>query len=90
MRKLNQTGFGHVILLVALVALAVVGFAGYRVWTSQNTATAPDSSQAATLPATIETKADLAQTGKMLDETSAQLDTNLDDGGLDADINSML
>src|SRR5262249_20257792 len=37
MRQKQQQGFGHMMLLLGLVVLAVVGFAGWYVWQNQTT-----------------------------------------------------
>lgn len=88
MRKLPQSGFGHVALVLIVVVLAVVGFAGYTVWQAgQNTG---DTSQQATVPETITTKADLTQTSKYLDQAGTELDSSLDPSGLDGSINQLL
>ncbi len=87
MRKLSQSGFGHVALVLIVVVLAVVGFAGYTVWKAgQKT----DTTQQASLPATIKTEADLTQTSKFLDESAKELDSSLDPSGLDGSINQLL
>lgn len=89
--KTNQSGFGHIALLVVVLVVAVVGFAGYRVWSNQKTAdTGAETNTAVTLPNTIETKADLTSTGQFLDDLGAQLNADLDVSSLDADIDSML
>lgn len=89
--KTNQSGFGHIVLLVVVLMVAVVAFAGYRVWSNQQAAdTTTKTSAAATLPSSIETKADLTSTSKYLDNLGSQLDADLDGSSLDADINSML
>jgi len=81
MRK-NQAGFGHVLLLVLLVAVAVVGFAGYRVRTALNK---PD----ANIVSTTTSSTELTKIGKELDQANSQLDSGLNDTALDADINSL-
>jgi uncharacterized protein HemX len=91
MRVRNQSGFGHVVLLVLLVAVAVIGFAGYRVWTARNSSTTDTSvSSAIKVPTTITSKADLIQTSKSLDASAVQLNNSLDASVLDSDVNSML
>jgi uncharacterized protein HemX len=79
--RTNQTGFGHVLLLVLLVAVAVVGFAAYRVWNNQEAAT----------PATTQTKSTdtLTSASQELDQLGNSLDSSLDASSLDADLDSM-
>ncbi len=88
MKRLNQSGSHVVALLVVVAALAIVGLAGYKVMQARNTV---DTQQtAAQVPAAINNAADLQQANKVLDDSSAQLDSGLDDSQLDADLNSML
>jgi uncharacterized protein HemX len=89
MKRLNQSGSHIVALVLVVLALGVVGFAGYKVQQAHsktdNTATT-----AHVAPATIHDTADLQQTSQALDDDSSQLDTSLDDAALDADLNAML
>jgi len=88
MKRLNQSG-SHILGVALLVlALGVVGFAGYKVQQAHK----PTASVSVThtVPATITTTADLQQTSQALDDSSAQLDSNLDDSSLNADLSSML
>lgn len=89
MKRLNQSGSHVLAVLVVVAALAVVGLVGYRVQQSnkQNDVTASTTSK---VPTAISTKTDLSTTSKALDQSSAQLDSGLNDTSLDADLNSML
>jgi len=90
MKRLNQSG-SHVVGLVLLVlALGVVGFAGYKVQQSHTKTTDSTTASTQTVPATITTTSDLQQASKAMDNSSSQLNTNLDDSSMDADLNSML
>ena len=90
---LNQTGFEAVGIIVALLFVAIIGFAGYKVLNMNKSAASQDSSaissQQVAVPAKLKTKADLSQTGKALDKSSSQLDTSLNDKSLDADLSTM-
>ena len=87
----NQAGFEAVGVIVAVLFVAVVGFAGLKVASMNKSTDAVQSSSASSeVPATIKTKADLAKTSKNLDASGSQLNSNLDDGSLDADLNTML
>lgn len=90
--RFNQAGIGHVVVVFALVFVAVVGFAGYKVATMDKNAdtVVTSSSESAEVPDKIQSKADLGQTGKALDDADSQVDGSLDDGSLDADLNDML
>jgi uncharacterized protein HemX len=82
--RTNQTGFGHVLLLVLLVAVAVVGFAAYRVWNNQET-TATKTPTTAQTPSTDT----LTSASQELDQLGNSLDSSLDASSLDADLDSM-
>ena len=90
MKRLNQSG-SHVLGLVLLVlALGVVGFAGYKVQQAHDNKVASQTTTTATVPATISNAADLNQAGQALDDSSAQVNSSLDDSSLNADLNDML
>lgn len=93
-KQFPQAGFGHIVLLMLVLVVAVIGFAGYKVASTgtAKTASAPSTSATAvsTIPASIDTAADLAQTGKALDSSATQAESSLDDSGLDADIDAVL
>ena len=85
----SQTGFEAVIVVVMVAVIAVVGFAGYKIMnTSQPVASTEASAVAA--PSRIKTKADLAQTGKSLDASAGQVDSNLNSAALNSDVSALL
>lgn len=88
----SQAGIGHIVVVMVLLLVGVVGFAGYKVLTKNANTDSTASSVNATppVPDKISTKADLETTGKTLDNSSSQLDSGLNDGALDADMNDML
>lgn len=92
MNHRNQAGFGHVVLLVFIVLVAVVGFAAWRVMDARKPAAtdAATTTAATALPDKIQNADDLAKVSKSLDQGASQLDQNLDGSQLDADINAML
>lgn len=89
--RINHAGIAHLAAIAVVLLLGVVGFAGYKV-VSMNKAADSASSVVAdsSAPESITTKADLAQTEKALENTSAGLDSGLNDSALDADLNDML
>ena len=90
MRRTAEDG-SHVIALGLFIAvIAVAGFAGYRVWQMQQAGPADSSSVTAKVPAAITNTASLDEASTVLDQSSTQLDSNLDDSGLDSSLNSML
>ena len=92
MKRSNQSGSHMIGIALAIFAVGVMAFAGYRVWQMQQPSTTADNltSSTGTVPATIKTTADLSAAAKALDDSSAQLDSGLNSSLLDADINSML
>lgn len=99
----NQRGSAHTLLLLGILVVAIIGYAGYRVMQHQNdiasktarsknsTAPAsapPDSTSSAAIPAKIQTKAQAQQATQALD--AELLDTTLDTTQLDSDLNSLL
>ncbi len=91
MKRLNQTG-SHVIAVMLLVlALGVVGYAGYTVMQAHNKlSTTQTAATTASAPDTISSTADLNQASAALDSASTQVNSNLDDSSLNADLSSML
>ena len=89
-QRLNQSGSHLLAVALFVLALGVVGAAGYKVQQAHKTTDAVSQTAVKTAPATINTTADLDQTSQALDSSSAQLDSALDDTALDADLNSML
>jgi predicted negative regulator of RcsB-dependent stress response len=91
MKTTNQSGIAHLGLVLSVLVIAAVSFAGYRVWQTRDTvAPVTATVSGSTIPSAIKTKADLTQTSKALDETNSQLDASLNDSALDSDINSLL
>jgi hypothetical protein len=92
-RQSLQAGFGHVAVVFLIVFVAVVGFAGYKVMSSNSSkqdASVAVPVAASTVPAQIKTKADLVQTAKVLDNSSSSVDSTLNDTALSSDLNDML
>lgn len=84
-------GFALHTVVIVLLFVGVVGFAGYKVATmDRGTGTETNQSASADAPDTIKNQKDLSNTGKDLDETNAQLDSDLDDTSLDSDLNAVL
>jgi hypothetical protein len=84
--KLPQAGIGHIAIVFAVVFVAVVGFAGWQVFSSNKNASVADkaSTASAQVPDKIQTKADLVQTSKALDSSSTNVNSNLNDNALNA------
>lgn len=90
--KLNQSGFEAVGLILVVVVVAVIGFAGY---TMMNLDKAADSSASVSTgqssePDSLKSQSDLKKTDAALEASGSELDQNLDDGSLDADLETML
>lgn len=82
----NQTGSLHLVVLAAIVVLAVVGFAGYRVATQNKTIDTAVTQTAA--PATLNSSKDIDQASAELDSTP--VDAGVDPDQLDQDLNELL
>ena len=89
MKSLNQKG-NTALVTMAIIVVAAVGFAGYRV-TRHTTTITPDSGLASTAsqqpPTTITSTADLKKAGQALDNTT--IDSSVDPNSLDSDLNSL-
>ena len=87
----TQQGFSHVIILVAVVMVAIIGFAGWRVYDaskSENNNTASNTIQKTEVQdASIETVADVTAAEQELN--AINIDTELDTTALDADIKEL-
>lgn len=84
----DQTGFGLLPVLLAVVVLGAIAVVGLRM---VNNAAAPlDNTSVATkrVPPAIKNKADLQKAAQALDTTP--IDTGVNPGELDADLNSLL
>lgn len=100
MKRNAQAGFAHItVVLVLLLVVGVVAFAGYRVWesqsggdvdtaTTQTTANGTDTVPAAT-QATIDDQADLKASDEALTQTASDLNSSLDTSTLDSDISTL-
>ena len=87
---INQAGFEAVAIMVVVLVLGVVGFASYKVLQNGMPAVQQPTAAVTTEPDTIKSKSDLANTSKALDSSAAELDKDLDDSQLDADLNAVL
>lgn len=95
MKKLNQNGSHVVVLLIGVVVVALVGFAGYRV-AHKNTALQTSTSNSttgtttATVPSKITNHAGLTQAAQALDSANANINNDVNGSSLNADLNSLL
>jgi uncharacterized protein HemX len=92
MKTSKEAGSHLLVVALVLLVIGVVGFAGWRVWQMQQTlATATSgATDTATVPSKITNTATLDQASKALDQSSTQVNANLDDNGLNSDLNDML
>lgn len=93
MKKINQTGASHLLLVLGAVLIAAVGIIGYRIVGTQNTeennsTISEASNQPANVPDQFNTTTDMRQASKALDDTSIEVEIN--PGQLDQDLNSLL
>lgn len=92
MKRLNNSGSHVVAFFVAFLVLGVIGLAGYKVYKGDNvTVSTPTLTKTASaVPGTIKSNADLTQAAKALDASSAQVNSSLNDGSLNNDLNDLL
>ncbi len=89
-RKL-QFGFGHIVLIGAIVVIAAVAFAGWKVMDTNNKNDSRSEKTSSVTPAAstpINSGEDLNAAGASLDQAS--VDSDLDSSALDSDVNSLL
>ncbi|HSX43214.1 MAG TPA: hypothetical protein VLF59_03960 [Candidatus Saccharimonadales bacterium] len=91
MKRLNQSGSHIIALALVVLALGVVGFAGYKVMQrNQKSPVVTANGTNIAIPTTIKTKTDLTVTAKSLDSASAELNSSIDTGSLDSSMNDLL
>lgn len=90
--KHDQSGFGHIVLPLMIVALLVIGFSGYKVWRKQHSTSNNTNNVAATvsIPTQIKTKADLRQAAQALNDADKQMQSQLNSSALNGSINKLL
>ena len=86
----NQSGSGLVVVALLVLVIGLAGFAGYRVAHKDKSASNKDASvsQQTQPPAKIQSSADLKKANKALDSTA--IDSTVNPGQLDNDVNSLL
>lgn len=92
MKKISQIGVGHVVILLVVAIVAVIGFTGYKVVTSQPTAkqsvaTEKSAAQAVIVPPK---SPELKAADATLTQTDQDLQSSLDTTALDQDIDALL
>jgi hypothetical protein len=89
MKSLNQTGASHIVALLGLAVIVVAGVVGYRVMSANQSdePTVSISDSTTSEPDAIKSKADARQADAALDSTS--IDSGVNPGQLDEDINSL-
>ncbi|MBL8121950.1 hypothetical protein JNM87_04355 [Candidatus Saccharibacteria bacterium] len=93
MQRLNQKGIGHVLVVVFVLAIAVVGFTGYKIMTANKKVEdtpAAVQQQSVSTQHKVEAVPELKQADDTLEQTSTELDSTLDTSALDKDIDAML
>jgi Tfp pilus assembly major pilin PilA len=92
MKKLNQSGFEAATVIVLVLIVAVIGFAGYKVYQNRTGGTYAAGTTApvktAAIPDKINSKADLTSANKALD--SQNVSGSVSGDALNQDINDML
>jgi len=88
----KESGSHLIVVAVFLAVVGAIGFAGYRMYQLQQPSLTDTTHAASTTaaPAKITNTASLNQAAAALDNSSAAVNSNLDDSALNADLNSML
>ena len=87
--KRTQNGFAHLALVLLLLVMVVIAFAGYKVVKDrQDKVVANTTSTAITNPSTINSTADLNKAASSLNSESVDSDLNPD--SLNSDVTSLL
>ena len=91
MKLSNESGSHLIGFALGLLAVGVMAFAGYRVWQLQQpSTTATPATTAVAIPKAITNTASLNQAASALDQAANQVNGNLDDSALNADLNDLL
>ncbi|MBP9761817.1 hypothetical protein KBD11_01985 [Candidatus Saccharibacteria bacterium] len=94
MRRLSQVGIGHIVALLVVAILAVVGFTGYKVYSSQDSDRESNSARPSTNASSTDLPKPQSQELKAVDSTLNQadkeLEATLDASDLDQDIEALL
>lgn len=91
MKRVNSEAGSHLIALALFILfVGVVGFAGYQVWQRQQPGTVASTTTGASVPSKITNTATLDQATAALDSASSQVNTSLDDSGLNSDLSDLL
>ena len=88
MKTLNQRGSSHLVLILAVIVLAGVSFAGYRVMNSSEASTPDVVSSKAGEPDSIKSTADVKKASAALEDTA--IDGPVNPAQLDSDMQSLL
>ena len=85
----DQSGFGFVAILAVIALLGIIAFAGVRVMdNSKLDTTTATLSRTHSVPAKVQTTADLTKASEALDATP--VDSGVNPSQLDKDLNSLL
>ena len=82
----SERGVGHIVIVLLLLVVGVVGFAGYTVMNSQK----DTDKTASSVQAKVDSVPELKEADTTLTQASSDLDSSLDTSALDADIDAML
>ncbi|HSX33567.1 MAG TPA: hypothetical protein VLF91_04490 [Candidatus Saccharimonadales bacterium] len=90
MTRTNESGSHIIGISLAIVVLALVAFAGYRVVSRGGTTAPAKQTAAVSQPAAISNKADLQQAAQSLDSSGSDVNSSLNTDSLNSDLNDML
>ena len=86
---LNQKGSSHIVAVLAVVVVAAVAFAGYRVMQNNNNDSAnTNATTQSAVPSTLNSANDVRKASRSLDDQS--IDGQVNPNKLDSDLSAML
>jgi hypothetical protein len=94
--KNTQSGFGHIGVILFVLAVAVIGFSAVEVINANNKVanssnnTSTTAPQTASVPSTISNKTSLQQASAALNDSNTQAQSELSSDSLNSSINAML
>lgn len=94
--KKNQSGFGHIGVILFVLAVAIIGFSAVEVLNANNkvalssNAASSTSPQTVGVPSTISNKSNLQQASQALNDSNSQAQSELNSDSLNSSINAML
>lgn len=88
MKRLNDRGIGHIVVLMAVLVTVAIAFVGWHMTQPDASGTAAVGISKTAAPGAIKNNVELQQASNALDTTP--IDKNLDTSSLDSAVNNLL